>query len=348
MEIHKILNVQWFSIAKMVGRPIAKVELNFHKIDQTISNIKLLLETTSNKDKIHKFAQDLNSLLYDTKDNECQTDAHDFVSDQDCQTEEIRFNDQLKEHIEICTENQILEMIDILFESLSKQEQLVCSFAFFEDLESDLQVLFFALLGHLFNEQIYKQTLQNIKRTNKTNFDELSYASKKSLFESADPRLQAFLKSMTEKEDSRNTSDNTNYLTNIIENILKARNQKCVTIQGVREGVTAYISSNRSKTTSTIMNKQGAKGSMPFLKRIIQNTVDKNEFKPPPDCIIMLSFDNIQRLQKSYHITSSNTERPLAIVVTSALCTLPDGYSENKLQYNSEYAPSNWQTSYLS
>ena len=27
------------------------------------------------------------------------------------------------------------------------------------------------------------------------------------------------------------------------------------------------------------MNKQGAKGSMPFLKRIIQNTVDKNEFK---------------------------------------------------------------------
>ena len=80
-------------------------------------------------------------------------------------------------------------------------------------------------------------------------------------------------------------SDKRNYLCNAYENLLKARNKNCVSVIGAREGMTALICSNRNKVTSTIMNKQGAKGSIGVLKNIIQNTVTKYEFKAPSDCM---------------------------------------------------------------
>ena len=337
----------------MVGRPCSKVELNFNQIDKSVELIKTLIVSHSTKQKVERFAQALNSVLFESTDIACQTSEKDS-SHAGCQTDAIQSSSNAGcqtddiDSSHSCSDDTILNSIDSLYQKLPEEDKLVCSFVLFEDLQSQSQVEYFEVLGKLFNKSLYEQSKENIKKTNNITFDEMSYASKKSFFESADPRIQAFFTSMTQKtsKDTARTSDNINYLSNAYENLLKARNKCSVSIQGAREGVTAYICSNRSKTTSTIMSKQGAKGSMPLLKKIIENTAAQNAFTPPPDCMIMLSFDNIQRLQKSYHITSTNIDKPLAIVVTSALCTLPDGFKMNRLQYDPNYAPSKWHTSY--
>ena len=58
----------------MFGRPCSKLEINFNQIDKSVEQIKCLLTgSDSTRQKVQKFAQALNSVLFESTDSACQT-----------------------------------------------------------------------------------------------------------------------------------------------------------------------------------------------------------------------------------------------------------------------------------
>ena len=58
----------------MVGRPCSKVEINFNQIDKSVEQVKSLLTgSDSTRKKVERFAQALNSILFESTDIACQT-----------------------------------------------------------------------------------------------------------------------------------------------------------------------------------------------------------------------------------------------------------------------------------
>ena len=78
------------------------------------------------------------------------------------------------------------------------------------------------------------------------------------------------------------------------------------------------------------------------METILSNSFDKCKFVEPKNISLFFSFDNIQKLLKSYRIGGSNQDKPLAVVVTSVLAMLPDGKKESNIQYIAENSPENW------
>ena len=109
-------------------------------------------------------------------------------------------SDESDENYENDSNQKILDAIDKLYERLPENEKLVCLYAFYQDLKEESQCDYFELLGSLFSKQLYDQTTQSIFNTKESNFDDLSYVSKKSFFETADPRLKSFFTSITKKK----------------------------------------------------------------------------------------------------------------------------------------------------
>ena len=105
-------------------------------------------------------------------------------------------------------------------------------------------------------------------------------------------------------------------LSSVYDSLLKARN--CM--NGLKEHIICYISSGRSHIVSDLISQLGGKGR--------RNYIDE-----PKNVSIFVSFNNIQKLMKSYRLTSKEQEKVYAVVVTSILATLPDGYNCNDIQF---------------
>lgn len=75
------------------------------------------------------------------------------------------------------------------------------------------------------------------------------------------------------------------------------------------------------------------KGGESTFDEIIRNSEITGKFEEPKNVSIFVSFDNIQKLMKSYRLTSKEQEKVYAVVVTSILATLPDGYNCNDIQF---------------
>ena len=64
--------------------------------------------------------------------------------------------------------------------------------------------------------------------------------------------------------------NNLNYKSNVYENILKARNSKYVSKVGLKEHMVTYLSSNKSRNSTEVFSKQGAKGTRPILEKFLK------------------------------------------------------------------------------
>ena len=135
-------------------------------------------------------------------------------------------------------------------------------------------------------------------------------------------------------------------LSNVYDSLLKARNSKYVSLNGLKDHLICYISSGRSLIVSDLMSQLGGKGRRKYIDEIIRNSEITGKFEEPKNVSIFVSFDNIQKLMKSYRLTSKEQEKVYAVVVTSILATLPDGYNCNDIQFKASNSPSAWYTSY--
>ena len=94
------------------------------------------------------------------------------------------------------------------------------------------------------------------------------------------------------------------------------------------------------------MSQLGGRGRRNYIDEIIRNSEISGKFQEPKNVSIFVSFDNIQKLMKSDRLTSTEQEKVYAVVVTSILATLPDGYNCDDIQFKASNSPSAWYTGY--
>ena len=182
----------------------------------------------------------------------------------------------------------------------------------------------FSFLGSSLNENIYKRTTNNKKHSKDLSIKDLKTATKDKLYGECDERLKNFIDCLTELKITAN--DNIAFKSNIYENILKARNNKYVSVVGLKEHMVVYLASGKSCHASQVFSKQGGKGTRPVLEIILKNSESVCKFKAPENITLFFSFDNIQTLLKSHRIGGPNQKEILVIVVCSILCYLPEGH----------------------
>ena len=126
---------------------------------------------------------------------------------------------------------------------------------------------------------------------------------------------------------------------------MKARNGKYISEAGLKEHMVSYLASKKARHSSQIFSKQGGKGTRPVLEKVLANSEASLKFSAPQKSFLYFSFDNIQKLLKSYRIGGSH--KVLAIVVCSILCLLFENGGQNyELQYKSENTPASWYSEY--
>ena len=167
------------------------------------------------------------------------------------------------------------------------------------------------------------------------NFDDLKALNKTSFYESTDKRLKVFIHKLTEKTSY--VKENMDFKSNAYENILKARNGKFISEAGIKEHMVTYLASGKSRHSTQIFSKQGGKGTRPVLEKILKNSEVSCKYSAPAKSFLFYSFDNIQKLLKSYRIGGNHQSKVIAIVVCSILCLLFDNANTNcDLQSNVE------------
>lgn len=119
-------------------------------------------------------------------------------------------------------------------------------------------------------------------------------------------------------------NENLNFKSNAYENILKARNGKFISEAGIKEHMVTYLASGKSRHASQKNSNQGGKGTRPVLEKILKNSEVSCRYSAPEKAFLYYSFDNIQKLLKSYRIGGNHQKKVLAIVVCSILCMLFD------------------------
>ena len=216
--------------------------------------------------------------------------------------------------------------------------------------ENEIQNIFYQLLGEFLNPSLYEASEDN-KGIGDKSIEDLMTVNRSDSFEACDERLKVFLEAATAKKYFKSREEaivqrTKVQLSNVYDSLLKARNSKYVSLNGLKEHIICYISSGRSSIVSDLMSQLGGKGRRKYIDEIIRNSEITGKFEEPKNVSIFVSFDNIQKLMKSYRLTSKEQEKVYAVVVTSILATLPDGYNCNDIQFKASNSPSAWYSSY--
>ena len=316
----------------MAGRPCSKFEVNLSQLDETLERIKLISTHPTTRNGIKVFSDKLLHICNDFEEKGTQTNDLN---------EDIILDDVLS-----LPDESLGYILRNIWQNLSKDDKESYLFDFFLSQEEQDQCKFFESVGKTLNESIMQASIAINEKVSKLTFKDLCDVSKKSLIDACDKRILSFLKSLTEKKWSNNKyqHDNMNEIANLVENIFKARNSKFVSPSGARESLIVYISSSKSVDSSLVLSKQGGKGGRIVLDNIIRNSFENYQFSPPSNVATFYSFDNIQQLFGSQRITGK--DQVLAMVVTSVLCTLPDGYRPNNIQFKAHLSPASWFSQY--
>ena len=312
------------------GRPSHRFEINFREPLENIERIKASCRYENLRANIKLFSKEI--LDFCDKDNKetkaMQTEIRDIIS-------EILEN----------SSHNLPYVVSNLWLNLKSNDKLKLLMMFFNDLEFEDQCDFFGFLGHSLNDIVYNAMKSDQKNHSNITFDDLKTSNKKKFYEGTDKRIRSFIDNITKNQ--RNNNESINYKSNIVENIYKARCSKYVSDSGLAEHMVSYLASGKSIHSSQIFSKQGGKGTRPVLENILKKSEELLTFSAPEKSFIYFSFDNIQKLLKSYRIGGNHQHKALAIVVCSILCLLfENGESKNNLQYMWENSPAYWFSEY--
>ena len=276
------LIMEFDKIVTKAGRPKTKIEINFNEPLKNFEQIKRLAQLDDMKILLKEFGIAILELFKD---------------------DEVDIDDESQTPAEIITEvfHQIpLDHHEVMVEP-------ICEFIDKMNLEN--QTKLYSKLGLSLNKVLYE--ISDNETSSDLNLADLMNYKKEAFYESLDPRLKAFVDSITEKSGNRkNNHDNKNFKINAVENLMKARNNNHVSVSGVREHIVAYLSSGKSRHVTQLFSKQGPKGSRPLLENILENSMEVFKFEAPQDKSVFISFDNIQKLYKNYRLGVSENKKP--------------------------------------
>ena len=203
-------------------------------------------------------------------------------------------------------------------------------------------------LGKELNNVLYEQTKESTKIQD-IDLLELLKTSSKDMFENADNRLKSFIFAAVKTDERNNRNhDSRNvkrmgFCSNIVENLLKARNLKFVSLSGLALQTLVYILSGRSKQTCNLFSSTGAKGSYRLVKEYVLPNSKETSYKNCEDGVtVYYSFDNAQKLFKTWRLHGSANDKSLAMVATSVVHCYPDGLLASNVQYVLRHSPMIW------
>ena len=323
----------------MAGRPSSKFEINLKQIEESLKKIETLSSHPSIRENLKLFSSKLVNLCSTFKETGTQTD--DCTEDNRALTEDNILDDVLS-----LKDESMGFIMQNIWQNLKKDDRESFLYDFYKSQSKQDQCKFLESVGRTLNESVLQSSTKIHEKVNQLTFQNLCDISKQSLIDSCDERIISFFQSTTEKKYRQRSSnhDNTNEIANMVDNLYKARNANFVSPSGVRESLIVYLSSAKSVDCTQVISKQGGKGGRTVVDKIIKHSVTENCFSPPSNVSTFYSFDNIQTFFGSQRITGQG--QVLAMVVTSILCTLPDGYKPDLIQYKPHLSPSSWFSQY--
>ena len=123
--------------------------------------------------------------------------------------------------------------------------------------KTEVQTTFFEILGEILNPSLYEASEDN-KRIGEKSIEDLMTVNRTDSFEACDERLKVFLEAATAKKKREGNVQRTKVqLSSVYDSLLKARNSKYVSLNGLKEHLICYISSGRSSIVSDLMSQLG-------------------------------------------------------------------------------------------
>ena len=226
-------------------------------------------------------------------------------------------------------------------------QSLIRSFSvFFFSLPSVEQCSMYESFGKELNTALYEQTKSKIDIQN-MDIEKLLNSSSSDLFKNADERLQSFVSAAVKTDERRANEEKESkrmvFCSNIIENLLKARNLKYVSPSGLSVLTLVYILSGRSKQACQLFSTTGAKGSYRLVKEYVLPNSKETSYKHCQDGVtVYYTFDNAQKLFKTWRLHGNSNDKSLAMVTTSIVHCYPDGLISSDVQYTLRHSPMVW------
>jgi len=149
---------------------------------------------------------------------------------------------------------------------------------------------------------------------------------------------------MISKDNYRFEKKENIQLSNIWDAMLKGRNKNYTSLNGLKDHLIAYISSQKARGVSDVLSNIGGHGAQRIIHRIIKDSELALDFEDPQHCTLFVSFDNIQQLMLQHRIMGQEQNKVYAIIVCSILGLLPAGYTIDKIQYQACHSQVSWFT----
>ena len=249
---------------------------------------------------------------------------------------------------------QVIRFTDLLLSyckpaTIPLNTNLINSFLnFFTKIDEKEQIPVFQRLGKLLNQGFYHQSC-SFPAVADLDLVSLLKFSTESLYNATDVRFRALLEEATRitfqyrDKTVEAVVHRKNSLWNIVENVLKARNQKCVTPSGLSLLTLVYIFGGRSKLLCNMFSSTGAKGSYNLVKdKVLENSKETSYRKSIDGVEVFYSFDNCQKLFAIHRLYSQNQNKAIARVATSIVKCYPDGLIKSNIQYLLDNNPMKW------
>ena len=271
----------------MPGRPSHKVEVSLTNPLRSVPTFLSFHDKNENsREESKKFARVLFEATKSTSDNTTQSEATP---------------DNAFDMTSNFTSYEISALVSNIMKSLHPDYQVKLLFVLIEDFNMTHQSEIFALLGNSLNKTVYEASRRH-ENEEEANLKNLQNINKENFYAECDVRLTSFIDAITAKQNINIKENNLYFKSNVYENILKARNTKYVSKVGLKEHMVTYLSSNKSRNSTQVFSKQGAKGTRPLLEKVLQNSEIACEFEAPEKSSLFFSFDNIETLFKSHRI----------------------------------------------
>ena len=374
------------SNSRQAGAPDRKILLDLNHLDEAEEDIINRCKNENTKILFLQFINDMRKDLINVNNVETQTDDVHVQSTStqtcsECDQMELGNVDQLLHLLSeletdednifvfqnmVHMQSSQLKLVNILqaIQSMNEEEE-ICFFEAFLNEKSmvenllkifssqniEAQLNFYRALGGSLNQSLYEASEKNRGIADKS-IEDLNKDNLSQTFEDMDLRLKTFLDAATERSNhyypnrEKVEAKKKTQICNAYDALLKARNSKYLSLNGVKEHLICFISSGRSVIVSEMISQIGGKGNRRVIEEIIKNSEISCQFEEPQNVVIFVSFDNIQKLSKTHRLTSKDQEKVYAVVVTSILATLPDGYRCNQIQFQASHSPSAWYTAY--
>ena len=125
--------------------------------------------------------------------------------------------------------------------------------------------------------------------------------------------------------------------------MLKARNLKFVSPSGLSVLTLVYLMSGRLKQVCQLFSTTGAKGSYRLVKEYVLPNSKETSYKHCEDGVtVYYTFDNAQKLFKTWRLHGNSNDKSLAMVTTSIVHCYPDGLLSSDVQYTLRHSPMVW------